>query len=146
MYMTHSPYQSLPDAQTPGGCDSRARGGRPRFPTSAPELLSRGADVRREVLQNAIALVDKPMGVTAADVCERLRAVSGTRVCATFLSVRVAATLPQADGMALWHDKVLRLLALAYLYRLLMRHRGRCVRAGAHRVRDKGSCCSHLSV
>ena len=45
-----------------------------------PELLLRGADVRREALQNALALVDKPMGITAADVCEQLRVVSGTKV------------------------------------------------------------------
>ncbi len=41
--------------------------------------------MRREALQNAIALVDKPLGITAADVCDRLRVVSGARVRAALL-------------------------------------------------------------
>lgn len=55
-------------------------GERQKISAPAPELLLRGADVRREVLQNALALVDKPLGITAADVCEKLHVVSGTKV------------------------------------------------------------------
>lgn len=51
--------------------------GSARTPNKAPpELLPRGAAVRREALHNALALVDKPLGVSALGACQRLRAVS----------------------------------------------------------------------